>query len=257
MIYISENLKRLRISRGLTQEELAAALGVSGQAVSRWETGTACPDIEILPGIANYFSVSLDELCGMEKLRAPGTLRRFFDEECSKRSAGDLDGAVSTLRAGLKLFPDEPGLLGELALTLTLMAADNPDGKSLCDEAIALSERLLCMNCPRKLSATICANLVYLYKSVGETGKAGSLAATLPHIRECRELIRPIIGGDFRTELAEAVRETIRTLCELISNPERFLPEMLANGLTFEADDGEMLGIISGFLRENPPAIKN
>ena len=98
MIFIAENLRHLRLAHGLTQEELAASLGVSDKAVSRWETGAVCPDIELLPGLANFFNVSLDELCGMEKLRSPGTLRHIFDEECSKRASGDIQGAIETLR---------------------------------------------------------------------------------------------------------------------------------------------------------------
>lgn len=235
MIFIAENLRRLRLARGLTQEELAASLGVSGQAVSRWETGSVCPDIELLPGLANLFNVSLDELCGMVKLRAPGTLRRIFDEECSKRASGDIQGAVEALRAGLRLFPDEPGLLGELALNLTLAGE--------ISEATGVSERLLGMNCPRKIAATTAANLVWLYKSGDEPEKARALALTLPHLRECRELALMTLDGD----RASAVRETLRTLCELISSPEP--TATLAKGLTSDLSDDEMLEALAEILR--------
>lgn len=55
-------IKRLRIEHSITQEELAAYLEISYQAVSKWETGTTLPDITLLPKIATYFGVKIDDL---------------------------------------------------------------------------------------------------------------------------------------------------------------------------------------------------
>ena len=59
---IGSNIKALRISAGLTQEQLAGSLGVSFQAVSKWETSANTPDIQLLPQIAKLFCVSIDAL---------------------------------------------------------------------------------------------------------------------------------------------------------------------------------------------------
>ena len=61
---IGTKIKELRRRDGRTQEALAEALGVTNQAVSRWESGGSYPDMEIVPAIANYFHVSIDELFG-------------------------------------------------------------------------------------------------------------------------------------------------------------------------------------------------
>lgn len=65
---LNEQIALLRKEKGMTQEELAAVLGVSGQAVSKWESGVCCPDIGLLPGVADVFGVTLDTLMGR---RAP------------------------------------------------------------------------------------------------------------------------------------------------------------------------------------------
>ena len=59
---IGAQIKSLRTQRGITQETLAEKLNVSPQAVSKWERGTATPDIQLLPAISSYFGVSIDEL---------------------------------------------------------------------------------------------------------------------------------------------------------------------------------------------------
>lgn len=59
---IGKQIKTLRLAKGATQEELAAYLGVSYQAVSKWETETSTPDITLLPNIAVFFGVTIDEL---------------------------------------------------------------------------------------------------------------------------------------------------------------------------------------------------
>ncbi len=66
-IYLGENLKSLRRKRNLTQEKLAEFLGVSFQAVSKWERGDTYPDISMLPEIADFFKVSVDELLGVNR----------------------------------------------------------------------------------------------------------------------------------------------------------------------------------------------
>lgn len=62
----SETLQKLRKERGVTQEQLASYLGVSPQAVSKWENG-GYPDGDLLPRLADYFGVSIDYLYGREK----------------------------------------------------------------------------------------------------------------------------------------------------------------------------------------------
>ena len=66
---LGEKIKELRKRNGRKQEDLANALGVSNQAVSRWEKDGSYPDMELIPAIANYFNVSIDELFGYSKDR--------------------------------------------------------------------------------------------------------------------------------------------------------------------------------------------
>lgn len=63
-IKINEQLVFMRKQHKITQEELAQFLGVTNQSVSKWESGTCCPDISLLPDIATFFHVSVDELLG-------------------------------------------------------------------------------------------------------------------------------------------------------------------------------------------------
>lgn len=59
---LGKNIAALRKEKSMTQEELAQRLGVSPQAVSKWENLTSCPDIALLPDIAEIFGVTVDEL---------------------------------------------------------------------------------------------------------------------------------------------------------------------------------------------------
>lgn len=61
---IGKTIARLRRERTLTQDQLAEQFGISPQAVSKWENDLACPDVSLLPLIADFFSISLDELFG-------------------------------------------------------------------------------------------------------------------------------------------------------------------------------------------------
>lgn len=80
---LSENIKKYRLRRGMTQEQLASCLGVSPQAVSKWECGDTYPDGSLLLPIAEALGVSLDMLFGNERVTAEDVsikIRRFLME---------------------------------------------------------------------------------------------------------------------------------------------------------------------------------
>ena len=80
-VSLADKLKELRKAKKISQEKLAEYLGVSYQAVSKWENGVTSPDVLLLPDIARYYGITVDELLQVEKLD-----ERDYFEECSRRS---------------------------------------------------------------------------------------------------------------------------------------------------------------------------
>ena len=77
-LLISERIRKYRKKADITQEALAQALGVSSQAVSKWETGEGYPDITLLPRLAGYFGITIDELMGVDEAAIEEDKRKFY-----------------------------------------------------------------------------------------------------------------------------------------------------------------------------------
>lgn len=105
-IYFSENIKQLRKERDLTQEALADFLGVSFQAVSKWERGESYPDIELLPTIADFFSVSTDDLLGVDKAKNEEEIIAII-EKYDKKDYKGTDGAFGFMTEAHKNYPND------------------------------------------------------------------------------------------------------------------------------------------------------
>ncbi|MGN1346163.1 MAG: helix-turn-helix transcriptional regulator, partial [Eubacteriales bacterium] len=100
-ISIGQKIRELRLRSNRTQAETALALGVSPQAVSRWEMGVTYPDLELLPSLANYFGTSIDGLFGFQsewEIRLNAVLREAGSEQ-------DVDKRLTLLRSALIEFP--------------------------------------------------------------------------------------------------------------------------------------------------------
>lgn len=99
-IRINENIAFLRKQKGMTQESLANALGVTNQAVSKWESNQCCPDIQLLPEIAKLFNVSVDELMGYKSAPQTDDIILSLREKTDSLPEGeDFNFAFSTAAA--------------------------------------------------------------------------------------------------------------------------------------------------------------
>lgn len=192
-VKIGEKIKELRKRDGRKQEDLACALGVTAQAVSRWESGACYPDMSLIPAIANYFHVPIDTLFGYSNDRESRIKEytkvadRFFME-----STGDPTETIELLRKGLEEFPAEPELQSRLANALFQKGFNAYDRKPnpYLEEAAALFEQL------SKGNALYVASLIHVYNQMGQYDKAESKANTQPSIGQCKELLLASIFDD-------------------------------------------------------------
>ena len=111
---MGKEIRRLRMDRGLTQEALANALNVTAQSVSKWECGTSVPDVQLLPEIAVYFGVSIDQLFAMDPEQQMERIEnRIYDR-------GMFDEAEERqLEKQLNAFAENPAYKGRAELMLT------------------------------------------------------------------------------------------------------------------------------------------
>ena len=77
-LLIAERIKKFRKERDMTQDALASALGISPQSISKWECGDGYPDITLLPSIANFFGITVDELIGNDEISAKEDIQKNY-----------------------------------------------------------------------------------------------------------------------------------------------------------------------------------
>lgn len=202
MLYLSENLKKYRIAKNLTQEDIADCLHVTPQSVSKWERNECCPDITLLPALANILETSIDLLIGMDSIRSEETRRNIHKNAAELQQKGDYEAAERVYRDALLIYPNMPGMILGLAGVLALKG-DSSEAVELIEKGLPLSEN-------EKQKATMRAALCFLYLKCGNGEKAKKLASTLPHTRESREVIKPLIdNGIGANEIEMNIRNII------------------------------------------------
>ena len=116
---IGKRIKALRNRDGVTQEKLADAIGVTSQAISKWENEIGYPDIEYITPIANFFNVTIDDLFGHDKGESENKIKEYcnkFDE--MHRNWEDVNERIDLMRQALAEFPAVEKLLVRLATAL-------------------------------------------------------------------------------------------------------------------------------------------
>lgn len=170
---IGNKIKQLRKERGITQEELAGNIGISFQAVSKWENGIALPDITIVPALANYFGVSTDELFDFSLQKTESEIEKIKAEACKFRES-DPKKSRSILEAGLKTYPENDILLNNLLYVLNY--SDNPD------ETVKIASRLIEKTKQNDIKYDALRFLAYAYKAKGDLKSAEAAIEQIPEI---------------------------------------------------------------------------
>lgn len=211
---LGENLKKYRLNRELTQEQLADILGVSAQAVSRWENGTTYPDITLLPTIASYFEITLDELMGMEDFKSEEQLKELIAKLDENGSNGLIYENILLLREAIKTYPTNYQLQLRLVQQLTFCQYRDGSGlnkeeiNALNREAVEVGNRILSRCTDGEIINRTTQQLCYIYSRLGETEKAIEYAMKLPDIGACSTVILGDIyeGKQQKLHLQQAIK---------------------------------------------------
>lgn len=144
-LHIADTILTKRREKGVTQEELAAYIGVSKAAVSKWETGQSYPDITFLPQLAAYFNISIDELIGYEPQMTTQDIRKLYHELCEEFANEPFDQVLEKCRGIIKKYYACFPLLLQMAILLinySLTLAKQERKKELVKECRALFIRI-------------------------------------------------------------------------------------------------------------------
>ena len=137
-ITLNEQLKTLRKNKGNTQEELASFLGVTVQAVSKWERGEGYPDIIFLPPLAAYYNVTVDDLLGVNEAAKEAKLEEYKQNQAEIANLGKTEERIALWRKAKKEFPNNLEVINYLMHALAVESYSKN-----YDEIIACGEKIL------------------------------------------------------------------------------------------------------------------
>lgn len=193
-ITLGENIRRSRTDSSLTQEQLAEAVGVSPQAVSRWETGVSYPDITLLPVLANLFNVSTDTLLGVDIQQKHKEIEKALEYNSRLHREGKYHESEDFIREKLKLYPDSADLTYQLAYALSQYTADSEQQKAIDAEIEALCNRSIQLDSGTWITPAARQMLCLLYNRQGQNEKAIEIADSMPTWWVSREFLMQYVS---------------------------------------------------------------
>ena len=219
---IGEKVKLLRRKNDVTQDRLAEYLGVTAQAISRWESETCYPDIEILPALADFFSISVDELLCVDQTKKELKIKEYINEANNVQLHGDFDSAIQIYRRALREYPSSFQLQIELACAIGAIDNSTKISQELCEEGIDICTRILedCTNDNLRLRAKAILCFVYCHH-LDNRDKAVQITEELPKVNACQEVaMAEILEVCLPADKAlENIKSFIGSLLVLFKNP--------------------------------------
>ncbi|MCI8331472.1 MAG: helix-turn-helix transcriptional regulator [Clostridiales bacterium] len=231
-----KNIRKFRRRAGVTQETLGNALGLSAQAISRWEAGGGYPDMQLVPAIASYFGITIDELFGYNSdrsLRIAEICNQYDDME---RRQVSFETMFDFIRLAAEEFPASDEIMIRYANALyeagwqergvraynvensVYAFNDSEYGKQneVWQDAISILTNLLMQTGNPAIREQAVCLLVYLYRNTGQYEEATMLACQQPTLASSRELL--LLQGTDGAERARYAGEALISLTRIFSD---------------------------------------
>ncbi len=209
-INLKDTLKSLRQQKNVTQETLAEYLGITQQSVGKWERGEGFPDISLLPKIALYFNVSIDDLLNVGQARIDEKIKEYTEQSKVFEKSGDIDARISLWEKAYAEFPNSHFVMEKLKTAIELNCPW-PIPQDKAERIITLSTRILDESTDTKLRESAIFSLCSIYEITGDTEKALNYADMCGSMHYCRERMRAsALKGE------EGIKETQSCLLQYI-----------------------------------------
>lgn len=224
---LGKTIKRLRREHDMTQERLAEILSISPQAVSRWETDLAMPDISLIAPLCNLFGISSDELLGIDITRRQEKITAICNEADKYSQRGHLAEARKILEEGLSRYPDNLEIVYNLMYLSSWQHTRTGDSNYL-KEAIKWGEKILAQSTDDFRRHGAIQILCYSYRDIGRLDEAVKMAESMPFLSISQEmLLCNIYSGN---KGYEAKQHAAVNLLQFLSNGLFFLQTKLDSG---------------------------
>ncbi|MBR5347679.1 MAG: helix-turn-helix transcriptional regulator [Lachnospiraceae bacterium] len=167
-INLKDKLRVLRQQKNITQEELAGYLGITHQSVGKWERGEGYPDITLLPKIALYFGVSVDELLGVDSARIEDKIDAYFEECRQYGFDGNMKKKLEVLEQAYQEFPNDCRVMSKLMGAILCECDEDPMPKDKVERIAALGEEILQKSTDQDLREGAIQVMCLAYKGVDD-----------------------------------------------------------------------------------------
>ncbi|MBQ4592588.1 MAG: helix-turn-helix transcriptional regulator [Clostridia bacterium] len=186
-------LRDLRLERGFTQAEVGEGIGVSPQAVSKWENENGLPDVTQLIPLADYFGVTVDALLGHDPDKDEREILAHIERlEGKLTDEGNWDAQMEENRAMLRKYPKDCRLMVQMCRILFYYPKETgidgtPESDRCADELVDWGEKVLRESTDSHLRNEAVRWLVYTLEIQGEVDKGRKYAEMMPPYELCRE----------------------------------------------------------------------
>lgn len=219
-----ENIRKLRIEHGLTQEKLADFLGVSFQAVSKWERGDTVPDIFMLPTIAAFFGVTTDHLLCFDQIEMEKDIEKYEALYYQLWQKNDREALLKKMQEAVRQYPAEFRLLVRYLNVMAWYAGVSSDNAlAVKNEVISVYERIQ-SHCTtdsiriwaKKIMCDYCLKLCHIPGSGVALDDVEKIQSEMPLMQNSRDYLACFLYSDERRD--SACKAAVSELLFLLNN---------------------------------------